>query len=204
MSARVDVRDQGSGAAPVAWVRVARDFGELLGRAFVLAVAVGLLLTLAAVALPAPVREASGELSPEQMPSGSFLMRRTKGEPWAQAPTLATEVGFRVAGVVEGHAAPGDVLPVRRAPAGRPPALRGRRAVRGGAREGERRLTPVGRAGGAPPPRSGRSAAGAGSSRTPDALPLLGRGPAGRRPGWRGRSPGSDRGSTSSRTRKRP
>ena len=52
MSARVDVRDQRSGAAPVAWVRVARDFGELLGRAFVLAVAVGLLLTLAAVALP--------------------------------------------------------------------------------------------------------------------------------------------------------
>jgi hypothetical protein len=34
---------------------VARDFMQLVGRAFVLAVALGLLLTGAAIALPAPV-----------------------------------------------------------------------------------------------------------------------------------------------------
>ena len=34
---------------------LARDFAELLGRAIVLAVAVGLLLTVAAIALPAPI-----------------------------------------------------------------------------------------------------------------------------------------------------
>jgi Ca-activated chloride channel family protein len=34
------------------------------------------------------------------MSSGSFLMQREKGEPWAQAPTLSTDVTFRVAGVI--------------------------------------------------------------------------------------------------------
>jgi Ca-activated chloride channel family protein len=69
-----------------------------VGRALVLAVAVGLLLTAASVALPAPA-PARGP-APESVTSGSFLMRRTAGEPWAEAPTLATEVSFRVAGVV--------------------------------------------------------------------------------------------------------
>jgi Ca-activated chloride channel family protein len=76
------------------------EFGSLLGRAFFLAAVVGLLLTAAGVALSAPVREGESALAPERMPSGSFLMRRAKGEPWAQAPTLATEVSFHVAGVV--------------------------------------------------------------------------------------------------------
>jgi len=80
------------------WVRVAAEFGRLLGLAFVLALAVGLLLTAAAVALPAP--EPDQEATPEKALSGSFLMRRTKGEGWVNAPTLATEVSFRVAGVV--------------------------------------------------------------------------------------------------------
>jgi Ca-activated chloride channel family protein len=100
MSIRADVRDATGGPAPITWVRLAMDFGSLLARAFFLAAAVGLLLTAAAVALPAPVREGEQALAPERMPSGSFLMRRAKGEPWAQAPTLATEVSFRVAGVV--------------------------------------------------------------------------------------------------------
>jgi Ca-activated chloride channel family protein len=80
--------------------RVVKDFAELVGRAFVLALALGLLLTLAGVALPAPADEEAAALQPERMPSGSFLMHREKGEPWAQAPTLSTEVAFRVAGVI--------------------------------------------------------------------------------------------------------
>jgi Ca-activated chloride channel homolog len=96
MTTRADV--QGGAQSPVTWACVARDFGRLLGRAVVLAVAVGLLLTAASIALPAPAP--AGAATPERMASGSFLMRRTTGEPWAEAPTLATEVSFRVAGVV--------------------------------------------------------------------------------------------------------
>jgi Ca-activated chloride channel family protein len=59
-------------------------------------VAVGLLLAAAAVALPAPEQEAG----PDRVTSGRFLMRRSGEEPWVMAPTLATDVSFRVAGVV--------------------------------------------------------------------------------------------------------
>jgi Ca-activated chloride channel family protein len=77
------------------------DFGKLLGKAFVLGIAVGLVLTLAAAALPAPLQEEQppGE-SPRLATSGRFLMRRASGEAWAMAPNLATEASFRVAGVV--------------------------------------------------------------------------------------------------------
>jgi len=81
---------------------LARELAHLLGRAFALAVAVGLLLTLAAVALPAPLEgPASSEgLRPEEATSGCFLVRRERTDPWAPAPTLSTEVRFRVSGVV--------------------------------------------------------------------------------------------------------
>jgi len=82
-----DARTSASSPAPITWVLVAKEFGSLLGRAFFLAAVVGLLLTAAAVALPAPVREGEQALAPEKMPSGSFLMRRAKGEPWAEAPS---------------------------------------------------------------------------------------------------------------------
>ena len=97
MTTRVDVGGGAVGATPVTRAWVAKEFGGLLGRAFVLAVLVGLLLTAASVALPATA--SAGGAAPE-VTSGTFLMRRTTGEPWAEAPTLATEVSFRVAGVV--------------------------------------------------------------------------------------------------------
>jgi Ca-activated chloride channel family protein len=75
------------------------DFGKLLGKAFVLGIAVGLVLTLAAAALPAPLQEAQAE-SPRLATSGRFLMRRASGEGWTMAPNLATEASFKVAGVV--------------------------------------------------------------------------------------------------------
>ena len=73
------------------------DFGRLLGKAFLLAVAIGLLLTLAAAALPAQEKDA---VAPGEATSGRLLVRRADAEPWAAAPTLSTEVLFRVAGVV--------------------------------------------------------------------------------------------------------
>jgi Ca-activated chloride channel homolog len=80
---------------------LARNFAELLGRAFALAVAVGLLLTAAAIALPAPVDEVPSEsFSPEEATSGCLLVRRDRTEPWAPAPTLSTEVHYRVFGLV--------------------------------------------------------------------------------------------------------
>ena len=97
MTTRVDVGGGAVGATPVTRAWVAKELGGLLGRAFVLAVLVGLLLTAASVALPATA--SAGGAAPE-VTSGTFLMRRTTGEPWAEAPTLATEVSFRVAGVV--------------------------------------------------------------------------------------------------------
>jgi hypothetical protein len=100
MTTRADVVDIAGGPAALTGMEVAKDLGRLLGLAFVLALAVGLLLTAAAVALPAPVQESEREAAPERATSGSFLMRRTKDEGWVNAPTLATEVSFRVAGVV--------------------------------------------------------------------------------------------------------
>jgi len=77
------------------------DFGRLLGKAFVLGIAVGLVLTLAAAALPSPLQEEEAQAeSPRLATSGRFLMRRASGEGWTMAPNLATEASFRVAGVV--------------------------------------------------------------------------------------------------------
>jgi hypothetical protein len=73
---------------------------QLIGKAFVLGIAVGLVLTLAAAALPAPLSEEQPAESPRLATSGRFLMRRASGEAWAMAPNLATEASFRVAGVV--------------------------------------------------------------------------------------------------------
>ena len=56
------------------------DFGKLLGKAFVLGIAVGLVLTLAAAALPAPLQEEEPAESPRLATSGRFLMRRASGE----------------------------------------------------------------------------------------------------------------------------
>jgi Ca-activated chloride channel family protein len=95
---RVNAVEATQGPPPAAWVRMARDFGRLLGLAWIVGLALGLLLTAAAVALPAPAEDQ--EVSPEKARSGSFLVRRAKGESWAKVPTLATEVSFRVAGVV--------------------------------------------------------------------------------------------------------
>jgi hypothetical protein len=71
---------------------VARDFVDLVGRAFALAIALGLLLTGAAVVLPAPLHEPVSEesLRPEEATSGCFLMRREGTDPWVAAPTLST------------------------------------------------------------------------------------------------------------------
>lgn len=81
---------------------VARDFIQLVGRAFALAVALGLLLTGAAIALPAPLDPPSpeGSLRPEEATRGCFLVRRQRSDPWATAPTLSTEVHYRVFGLV--------------------------------------------------------------------------------------------------------
>jgi Ca-activated chloride channel family protein len=93
------------------WKAVAADFGRLLGLAFVMSLAVGLLLTAAAVAVPAPLACAEAPLACAEAPlkrcerpadaqSGSFFMRRTHDEPWASAPMLDTEVSVRVSGLV--------------------------------------------------------------------------------------------------------
>jgi Ca-activated chloride channel family protein len=80
----------------VTFVNVTALFGRLVGLALLLGVAMGLLLTAAAVALPAQEQE----MGPDRATSGRLLMRRSGEEPWVMAPTLATEVSFRVAGVV--------------------------------------------------------------------------------------------------------
>ena len=80
------------GPAPVTFVNVAALFGRLVGLALILGVAMGLLLTAAAVALPAP--SLGQEMGPDRATSGRFLMRRSGEEPWVPAPTLATEVRF--------------------------------------------------------------------------------------------------------------
>jgi Ca-activated chloride channel family protein len=90
---------------PGPWRPLARDLAELLGAALLAGLAFGLLVTAAAVALPAPVagREGTpglGTASPLDATSGSLLMRRSTAEGWTQTPTLDTEVGIRVSGVV--------------------------------------------------------------------------------------------------------
>jgi Ca-activated chloride channel family protein len=118
MTTRVDGIADGRGAGIVTWRTVVSDFGRLVGVAFALSVALGLLLTMASVALPAPMAQATGVstpgpgclgpvgecgtpvVRPDQATSGSFLVRRTKLDPWTSAPVLATEVRFKVAGVV--------------------------------------------------------------------------------------------------------
>ena len=57
---------------------LALDFTQLVGRAFALAVALGLLLTGATVVLPAPADPGSTEASlrPEEATSGCLLIRR--------------------------------------------------------------------------------------------------------------------------------
>jgi len=93
---------------------VARELGFLLRRAFVLAVAFGLVFTLAAIAIGAPqlgddpfAPEVPGVPGPavaaprpEDATSGSLLMRRAVSEPWTAAPVLSTDVRFKVSGVV--------------------------------------------------------------------------------------------------------
>lgn len=74
------------------WREVGAGLVGLLARAFVLAVALGLLLTAAGLAF--------AETLPLEAASGSLLMRRAATDPWAIAPTLSTEVQFKVAGVV--------------------------------------------------------------------------------------------------------
>jgi Ca-activated chloride channel family protein len=92
MKATADVLEKRPGAPT--WPRVAAEFGRLIGRAFVAAIALGLLLTLAATAFPAPAP------TPREATSGCFLTRRGPGQPYAPAPTLSTDVHFRVFGVV--------------------------------------------------------------------------------------------------------
>jgi hypothetical protein len=77
------------------------DFGRLLGKAFVLGIAVGPGAHAGGRALPSPLQEEEAQAeSPRLATSGRFLMRRASGEGWTMAPNLATEASFRVAGVV--------------------------------------------------------------------------------------------------------
>jgi Ca-activated chloride channel family protein len=104
MTIRTDALEPARSAAPVSGRAVAADFGRLLGLAFVLSLAVGLLLTAAAVAVPAPLVCGETPLMrcerPADAESGSFFMRRGQDEPWTRAPMLATEVSIRVSGLV--------------------------------------------------------------------------------------------------------
>ncbi|HSD29125.1 MAG TPA: VIT domain-containing protein [Vicinamibacteria bacterium] len=79
-------------------LQMAKLLGRLLAMAVIVGIAMGLLLTAAAVAWPATA--AAQDMGPDRATSGRFLMRRSGEEPWVMAPTLATEVSFRVAGVV--------------------------------------------------------------------------------------------------------
>jgi Ca-activated chloride channel family protein len=88
------------------WREVAADLALLLRRAFLLAVAFGLVFTLAAIAVGAPqaedpfAPEVAGHPRPEDATSGSLLLRRGPAEPWAPAPLVSTEVSYKVSGVV--------------------------------------------------------------------------------------------------------
>ncbi len=100
MTTRADVLEHPARPVPVTWKTVTADFGRLLGLAFALAVAVGLLLTAATVALPAPLPQAASPAEPSKATSGCFLMRRGHDQPWTAAPMLDTELRARVSGVV--------------------------------------------------------------------------------------------------------
>ncbi len=109
MTTRADVLEHTRRPVPLTWRTVAADFGRLLGLAFALALAVGLLLTAATIALPAPLPSAPATdaaaplalpLSPSRAESGSFLMRRGQDQPWTKAPLLDTEFRVRVSGIV--------------------------------------------------------------------------------------------------------
>jgi Ca-activated chloride channel family protein len=79
------------------------DFGRLVAWAFVAATAFGVLLTMAATALPAPLRqeEAATEApTAREAQSGCLLLRRGAGQPYSAAPNLATEIHLRVFGVI--------------------------------------------------------------------------------------------------------
>jgi Ca-activated chloride channel homolog len=79
------------------------DLGRLVAWAFVAAIAFGVLLTMAATALPAPLRQEESATEPpttRDAQSGSLLLRRGPGQPYSAAPNLATEVHLRVFGVI--------------------------------------------------------------------------------------------------------
>jgi Ca-activated chloride channel homolog len=104
MSTRPEAVKRGGGPEVVHWKRVGSDFARLVGLALALGLAVGLLLTAAAVALPAPLQEdwptRADAVTPSDATSGGFLMRHAPSEEWALAPALATDVTFHVSGVV--------------------------------------------------------------------------------------------------------
>lgn len=105
MTTRVELLDKAARPVAVTWTTVLADFGQLLGRALALAVALGLLLTAATVALPAPLERlpvgaTAAAVEPGQATSGCFLMRRAPGEAWTAAPVVETRAVFHVSGVV--------------------------------------------------------------------------------------------------------
>src|SRR5512141_2949686 len=97
MTTRVESLVAAARPVPVTWRTLAADFGQLLGRALALAVAVGLLLTAATVALPAPlvaqapVEQPQALVEPARATSGCFLMRRGHDQAWTAAPALETQ-----------------------------------------------------------------------------------------------------------------
>jgi Ca-activated chloride channel homolog len=104
MATGANVLDPTATGTPVSGRAIAADFGRLVALAFVLSLALGLLLTAAAVAVPSPLACGEGPLlrceRPLDAQSGSFFMRRTQAEPWARAPMLEAEVSVRVSGLV--------------------------------------------------------------------------------------------------------
>jgi len=81
--------------------RAILDLGRLVVWAFVAATALGLVLTLAVSAFPAPLAPEAGDPpSPRDATSGCLLVRRGPEQPYTSAPGLATEVHIRVFGVV--------------------------------------------------------------------------------------------------------
>ena len=106
MTTRVEALEAAARPVPVTWRTLVADFGQLLGRALALAVAIGLLLTAATVALPAPLEaqvpggQAQASVEPARATSGCFLMRRGHDQAWAAAPVLETQARFRVSGLI--------------------------------------------------------------------------------------------------------
>ncbi len=104
MTKRADGIDPVKAAVAVTWQSVAAEFARLLGRALVMSLAVGLLLTAAAIALPAPLACGEGPLlrceRPTDAASGSFYLRRSADDAWTRAPLLDTEVTIHVSALV--------------------------------------------------------------------------------------------------------